>query len=116
MNRNTKQKKYSFTGKVWKYKGPAGWHFVTLPKKLSSTIRKIHGLSEEGWGRLKVSASIKDNNWQTAIWFDSKTKSYLLPIKSSVRKAVDIDEDVSISVALYLQEEDPRIKLLQKKR
>lgn len=43
-----KFKKHKFKGKVWKYKGPAAWHFVTLPKTLSIKIRKNYAKSEEG--------------------------------------------------------------------
>lgn len=116
MKAKTAQKKYSFKGKVWKYKGPAGWYFVTLPKNLSKTIRQHHGLSEEGWGRLKANASIKDCKWQTAIWFDSKFMSYLLPIKASVRRTAKLDTGSSISVTLHLQSEDSRFKLLARRR
>jgi hypothetical protein len=111
MSTKTKQKKYSFKGKVWKYKGPAGWYFVTLPSKLSKTIRKTHGLSEEGWGRLKANASIGDSKWQTAIWFDSKALSYLLPIKASVRKIVGIESGSTVAVILHLDAEVSRFKL-----
>lgn len=114
MNTKAKLKKYSFKGKLWKYKGPAGWYFVTLPRKLSTSIRKNHGLSEEGWGRLKAIASIGDCKWQTAIWFDSKAVSYLLPIKASVRKAAEIDTGSSTLVTLQLQSEDLRFSLLAK--
>ena len=106
MTIKSKLKKYSFRGKIWKYKGPSGWHFITLPKALSTRIRKSHGFSEEGWGRLKATALVKDCKWQTSIWFDSKAISYLLPIKASVRKAAKIGKDVSIEVTLYLQVED----------
>lgn len=111
-----KQKKYNFKGKVWRYKGPSGWYFVTLPRKLSNTIRKSHRLSEEGWGRLKANASIRVCKWQTAIWFDSKAMCYLLPIKASVRKDAEIGDGASISVTLLLQEEDSRFRLLAKDR
>lgn len=116
MSTKTKRKTYSFKGKVWKYKGPAGWYFVTLPKNLSKTIRQKHGLSEEGWGRLKAQASVKDSQWQTSIWFDSKAMSYLLPIKASVRKTAKIAVGSSISVTLYLKEEDTRFGLLARSR
>ncbi|MGE3759831.1 MAG: DUF1905 domain-containing protein [Pseudobdellovibrionaceae bacterium] len=116
MNPNTKMKKYSFKGKVWKYKGPTGWYFVTLPRSLSKTIRKIHGLSEEGWGRLKANAAIGNCKWQTAIWHDSKAMSYLLPIKASVRKATGISSGSSISVILYLQYENPKFSLFSRQR
>ena len=111
MSTKTKQRNYSFKGKVWKYKGPSGWYFVTLPKAFARTIRRAHGLSEEGWGRLKAKASIGDCKWQTAIWFDSKAVSYLLPIKASVRKEAEISAGVSVSVTLQLDAEDSRFKL-----
>lgn len=116
MNPNTKLKKYSFKGKVWKYKGPTGWYFVTLPRSLSKTIRKVHGLSEEGWGRLKANAAIRNYKWQTAIWYDSKAMSYQLPIKASVRKAAGISSGSSISVTLYLQNENLKFSLFLRQR
>lgn len=108
-----KKQNYGFKGKVWKYQGTSGWFFVTLPKRLASTIRKNHGVSEEGWGRLKVEAAVEDHGWKTAIWFDTKAKSYLLPIKASVRKAVGIRQGATIEVKLSLQEENPRMNFLR---
>jgi hypothetical protein len=107
----TRLKKYAFKGKVWKYKGTASWHFVTVPLRLSKTIRKAHGLSEEGWGRLKATASIGDVKWQTAIWFDTKAKGYLLPIKAPVRRKVKAMEGLSVSVQLFLLPEERRFKI-----
>lgn len=104
-------KKYSFKGKVWKYKGAAGWHFVTVPLRLSKTIRKTHGLSEEGWGRLKATASIGEIKWQTAIWFDTKAKGYLLPIKALVRRKVKAAEGSSLNICLFLLPEERRFKI-----
>lgn len=108
---NLKTKSYKFKGKIWKYNGPAGWHFVTLPKTLTNKIRRTHGLSEEGWGRLKAAAEIGKTKWSTAIWFDSKITSYILPIKALVRKAEDIYDGSTIEVKLRLQVEDSKSKL-----
>lgn len=101
---STKTTKYKLKAKVWKYKGAGGWHFITLPKGLSEKIRRKHGLSEEGWGRLKTTASIGEAKWNTAIWFDSKFQSYLLPIKSSVRKTENIGAGISVTVELNFQD------------
>jgi hypothetical protein len=101
-----KHKKYGFKGKVWKYKGPAGWYFVTLPQRLSKIIRGIHGFSEEGWGRLKATALVGRCKWQTAIWYDTKAINYILPIKASIRKREEISAGSSIRVILYMQVED----------
>lgn len=93
--------KYFFKSKVWKYKGKASWYFVTLPKKLSISIRKSQGLSEEGWGRLKTTAQVGQLKWSTAIWYDTKASSYLLPLKSEIRKKENIKADASIEVELF---------------
>lgn len=103
-----KIKKYKFKGKIWKYKGPSSWHFFTLPKKLSRVIRKNHGSAEEGWGRLRVEACINKTEWQTAIWYDTKFRSYLLPVKAAVRKREDIEIGVSTIVSLEIELEDFR--------
>lgn len=90
---------------MWKYKGTAGWHFVTLPKLLSKKIRQAHGLSEEGWGRLKTKASIENTSWQTAIWYDSKSDSYLLPIKSDIRKKFNLLINSELKIHLSFKAE-----------
>lgn len=108
-----KIKKYKFKGKVWMHKGPAGWHFVTLPKMLAKKIRINHGLDEEGWGRLKTKAVIGKSKWQTAIWFDSKFQSYLLPVKSEIRSREQIDSGDKVSVKLSLEEN--KVTLIKKR-
>lgn len=96
-------KVYKFKAKLWKYQGPAGWYFVTLPKALAKKIRDNHGRSEEGWGRLRAAATLGDSSWKTAIWFDSKAKSYLLPIKASIRKSESIQENSAVLVHLTIE-------------
>lgn len=93
---------------MWKHKGNGGWHFVTLPKALSKTIRKVHGQSEEGWGRLKAVARIDKSEWRTAIWYDSKYESYLLPVKADIRKQENLQSGNKLHVKLSLEEEDKR--------
>ena len=91
---------FSFNAKVWKYQGAAGWHFVTLPKLVSKKIRSSHHSSEEGWGRLPTKATIGKTTWKTAIWFDTKAKSYLLPVKAIVRKNENLLLESAINVKL----------------
>ncbi len=93
---------YSFEGKVWKNQGAGGWHFVSLPNNLSSKIRRFYKDSEEGWGRLKVRATVNLSEWNTAIWFDTKNNTYLLPVKSLIRKKEKIDIDSKVIVNLLI--------------
>jgi hypothetical protein len=57
---------------------------------------------EEGWGRLKVSAHIGHTHWETAIWFDTKLHTYILPLKSAVRKKqhLSLGQDVLVKVMI----------------
>lgn len=86
MLKNKLETKFSFKAKLWKYEGPAGWCFVTIPKLTAKRIRSLYSSSEEGWGRLKTTATIGNSSWKTSVWYDSKAGSYLLPIKIAVRR------------------------------
>jgi hypothetical protein len=89
----------SFRATIWRYPGPGGWCFVTLPADLSHRMRDAQ-VPNEGWGRLKVTARIGQTEWQTSAWFDAKSGLYQLPIKASVRQAehTDVDSDVTVSI------------------
>ncbi len=51
---------------------------------------------------MKVIATVKGIAWHTAIWFDNKHDTYLLPLKAEIRKKADLRSgdiiDVSIAV------------------
>lgn len=104
MRGGAKAKAYRFKGKIWKHKGKGGWHFITLPAALSKKIRTNHGFDEEGWGRLKTSATIGQSKWKTAIWYDLKLKAYLLPLKELIRRSEKIDAGSTVIVTLLLDD------------
>jgi len=83
--------KYEFEAEPWLYSGTGGWHFISLPVELAKEIRTYLKSEEEGWGRLKVRAKIGETEWKTAIWFDTKSNTYLLPLKAEVRKSEPIE-------------------------
>jgi hypothetical protein len=94
--------KYEFRAKSWQYAGKGAWYFVSLPLKISTEIRKNFKWQEEGWGRLKASAKIGNTKWDTAIWFDTKSNTYLLPLKAEVRKLEHIEEEKTIKISVWL--------------
>lgn len=79
-------------GKLWRYPGPAGWRFVTLPAPAATEIRALFG-GGPGWGSIRVEATIGRTTWKTSIFPDKESDSYLLPIKKEVRTAEDIEDD-----------------------
>ncbi len=100
MNQKTVQ--YQFKAKPWQHQGPGGWYFVSLPTKLSQEIRMVFKMDEEGWGRLKVIAKIGSTEWKTAIWFDSKHNTYLLPLKADIRKKEQLVLNKTIETILWI--------------
>ena len=88
--------KYEFTAKVWNYSstvGTGGWHIE---------IRENLGFLEEGWGRLKMTAKTDNTQWETAIWFDTKLDTYLLPLKAEIRKKEKITTDKEIEIMIWI--------------
>ena len=94
--------RYEFTAPLWQYAGAGGWHFVSLPKKMSKEIRKLLRSEEQGWGRLPATARIGESEWKSAIWFDTKQDTYLLPVKGDVRKAEGLGAGDRIKTTLWM--------------
>ena len=94
--------KYNFRAKPWQYSGNGGWHFISLPNKLSKEIRTSLKSEEEGWGRLKATAKIGNSEWETAIWFDTKLNTYLLPLKAEIRKKESLKIDKLVDVTIEI--------------
>ncbi|MUP44684.1 DUF1905 domain-containing protein [Gramella sp. BOM4] len=94
--------KYEFSNRLWKYEGKGGWYFVCLPKEISEEIRNNLEWQEEGWGRMKVTAGLDQFSWETAIWFDTKRQTYLLPVKADIRTRAKLNVDQELEVAIWI--------------
>lgn len=93
---------FEFTTKIWQHEGPGGWYFVSLPSGMSTEIRAALRSEEEGWGRLKATARIGSSEWKTAIWFDTKHQTYLLPLKADIRKKENLSRDQELDVTVWV--------------
>jgi hypothetical protein len=91
---------YSFTAVIWQHSPPGGWYFVTLPREISDEIRSALQSEEEGWGRMKAQAKIGATEWKTAIWYDTKHKAYLLPLKADVREKEKLRAGIEVKVEI----------------
>ena len=94
--------KYDFIAKPWRYTGPSSWTFISIPKSITTEIRENLKSEEEGWGRLKATAKIGNTKWRTAIWFDSKLTTYLLPLKTEIRRKENIQIDKNLKVTIWV--------------
>jgi hypothetical protein len=94
-----------FIGKIWLWPGgTAAWHFITVPKKFAPRILKrytaSHPLKKRGWGSVPVEVAIGKVTWQTSVFPEKKSGTYLLPVKASVRKAGGLYYDQTVKVRL----------------
>ena len=87
-----------FTGKIWFWRGPSPWHFVTVPAKQSRDLKAILGLVTYGWGMIPVTARIGKTEWTTSMW--PKDGRYIVPLKASIRKAENIDLGDKVTIRL----------------
>jgi hypothetical protein len=77
--------KYEFEGEVWRWKGDAAWHFVTLPVGLTDGLKRMRGPSR-AWGSMRIVASTGGSTWRTSLFPDAKSGAFLLPLKAEVRR------------------------------
>lgn len=93
-------KTYEFKSRLWVYIG--AWQFISLPKDMSEEIKFIFGEHKKGFGSIRVKATIGNTDWNTSIFPDSKSKTYVLPIKASVRKDEDISEGDEVECSITI--------------
>ena len=94
---------WHFTAKLWVYSGTGAWHFVTLPVDVAEQI-KFYREQRRGFGSIRVQVTIGSTQWQTSIFPDKASNSFVLPIKSAVRKqeALVVGQEVAVKIILSL--------------
>ncbi len=92
----------TFSGKIWYWRGPAPFYYVTIPLDQSQQIKAVSGIASYGWGVIPVHVLIGDTEFTTSLF--PKDGLYLVPIKKNVRDAenLDLDDEVSIQIQIHL--------------
>ena len=93
---------YQTKGKVIEYLGMGSWHFIAVPEKESASIKATFTDLKRGFGSLRVIAQVGKTKWKTSIFPDNKTKTYLLPLKSEVRKKERVIAGDTIAFSLEI--------------
>lgn len=85
------KKSFVIKSKVWRWPGDGGWHFVTLDKKISESIRAVYTR-----GFVKIQARVGKTVWNTSLFPHtinkkvSKQMEYLLCINKKLMKVEGI--------------------------
>jgi Domain of unknown function (DUF1905) len=89
-----------FAGEMWFWRGPAPWHFVSVPEEESAEIEAASTFVTYGWGMIPVTARIGGTVWTTALW--PKDGLYIVPVKTWVRKAEGLELGDIVEVRLAI--------------
>lgn len=92
---------FEFDGKLWYWRGPAPWYFVTVPVKQCRDLKALLKAVTYGWGMIPATVQIGKTQWQTSLF--PKDDRYIVPIKVSVRKAENLGEDDTVTVRLEVR-------------
>ncbi len=94
-----------FEAELWAWQGPASWVFVTLPEPFAEAIRLAAFLAPRGWGSVRVAAESGDVRWETSLFPDKSSGSYVLPVKASVRRSLGVSVGDRMALALRLRDQ-----------
>lgn len=87
-----------FTGEIWFWRGPAPFHFVTVPDEECAALESAASVVSYGWGMIPVAARIGGTRWTTSLW--PKDGRYLVPIKTAVRRGEALELGDTVTVRL----------------
>ncbi len=88
------------TGVVWEWRGPAPYHFVTVPAEQAEVIADVAADVTYGWGMIPVAGRVGSTSFTTSLW--PKDGVYVIPLKDAVRRAERIELDDVVTVALHI--------------
>jgi hypothetical protein len=92
---------FSFSATVWEWRGPAPYHFVSVPPDVAIEIKELASAVTYGWGMIPVSGKIGTTMFDTSLW--AKNGTYAVPLKDAVRKAEGISLNDLVSIELSLR-------------
>jgi len=92
---------FAFAGELWYWRGPAPYHFVTVPPDAARTIQSVAADVTYGWGMIPAEVRIGDSTWSTALW--PKDGGYVVPIKDRYRKAERLVLGDTVAVQLVVR-------------
>ena len=87
-----------FSGEIWYWRGPAPFHFVSVPELESEMIHEVAAVVTYGWGMIPVRVTVGSTTLPTSLW--PKDGGYIVPIKKDMQVAEGIGVGDVIDVTL----------------
>jgi hypothetical protein len=67
-------------------------------------LRVRHADAPRAFGSLRVQASLGSSTWSTSLFTDTRSASYLLPVKAEVRHREHIEDGDTATILIELAE------------
>ena len=99
---------FTFTAPLWRWTArqetadPSAWCFVTLPVEVAEEVRLRAG-EPRGFGSVRVRVEAGTSRWETSVFPDSGSGSFVLPVKKAVRTARGVEEGDAMTVTLEVR-------------
>jgi hypothetical protein len=93
-------RRLEFAGEVWEWRGPAPYHFVSVPEQLCEDVRDAAEVVSYGWGMVPVTVRVGVTTWTTSLW--PKDGGYVVPLKDRVRRAEEIELGDVVTLEMFI--------------
>jgi hypothetical protein len=90
-----------FNGKIWFWKGPSPFYFVTVPAEQCHDLKAISSSVTYGWGMIPVHVRIGKTEWKTSLF--PKDGGYIVPLNMRARRAESLQEGDDVTVRLEVR-------------
>jgi hypothetical protein len=89
------QYEISFEGKIQKFPGVSGWHYIAIPIKYTKKLKE----QRRAWGKYPITASIGNSTWKTKL-MTMKGGDLFVALKANIREknSIAIGNRISISI------------------
>ncbi|SDC82854.1 DUF1905 domain-containing protein [Nocardioides lianchengensis] len=89
-----------FDGVVWEWRGPAPYHFVSVPEDECVELAEAAALVSYGWGMIPVRVAVGETELTTSLW--PKDGGYVVPLKDKLRRAegVSLGDEVTVRLTV----------------
>jgi Domain of unknown function (DUF1905) len=90
-----------FAGKLWYWRGPSPYHFITVPEDVCVGLRAVSAVVSYGWGMMPVNVRIGNSAFGTSLF--PKDGGYVVPIKDVVRNVEGLADGDTATVNLSIR-------------
>lgn len=88
---------FSIRGKVRKFPGNGGWHYLDVPKKYTKELKEIR----VAWGMYPIQITLGRTTWQSKLMM-KKGGAFFIALKASVRKKERVAKGDTVTLSCTL--------------